>query len=99
MLVLTPEAISYIKEKRQPIYLDHPPLSGANSQMKIKPPPVKFGVPQNLSDFTLHEEQGVTVYMPRGLEVVQITVELSGILFLKKLMARVAVGKKLGSCC
>ncbi len=97
MLILTPEAVQYIKEKQQPNYLDHPPLSGANSQMKIKPPPVKFGVPQNPADFDLHEEQGVTVYMPRGLDVVQITVELSGILFLKKLMARVAVAKKLGS--
>jgi hypothetical protein len=94
LLVLTPEAIGYIKEKQQPIYLDHPPLSGENSQMKIKPPPVKFGVPQNPNDFTLHEEPGVSVYVPRGLEVVQITVELSGILFLKKLMARVAVAKR-----
>ena len=99
MLILTAEAIAYIKQKNQPIYLDHPPLSGANSQMKIKPPPVKFGVPQNLADFDLHEEQGVSVYMPRGLEVVNITVELSEFLFLKKLMARVAIGKKLGSCC
>ena len=94
MLVLTPEAKNYIKEKQQSIYLDHPPLSGANRQMKIKPPPVRFGVPQNPADFNLHEEQGVTVYMPRGLEVVNITVELSEFLFLKKLMARVAVAKR-----
>ena len=98
-MILTAEAIAYIKQKNQPIYLDHPPLSGANSQMKIKPPPVKFGVPQKPTDFNLHEEQGVTAYVPRGLEVVQITVELSELLFLKKLMARVAIGKKLGSCC
>ena len=61
MLVLTPEAVQYIKEKNQPIYLDHPPLVGANSQMKIKAPPVKFGTPQNAADFTQRQEQEVTV--------------------------------------
>ena len=96
MLILTPEAVQYIKEKNQPIYLDHPPLVGENSQIKIKAPPVKFGTPQNMADFTQSQEQGVTVYLPNGLDVVQITVELSGFLFLKKLMARVAVIRKIG---
>lgn len=94
MLILMPEAIQFIKEKQQPIYLDHPPLEGANSQMRVKAPAVKFGIPQQLSDFTVQQEHGVTVYVPRGLELVQITIELSGIICFKKLMARVAVKRK-----
>ena len=99
LLTLMPEAIQYIKEQQQPIFLDHPPLEGENRQMKVKAPAVRFGMPQQLADFNIHQEQGVTVYIPRGLELVNITIELSKILFIKKLMARIAVGKKMGGCC
>ena len=94
MLTLTPEAIQYIKEQQQPIYLDHPPLEGENRQMKVKAPAVRLGTPQQLSNFNIQQEQGVTVYVPRGLELVNITIELSTFLFIKKLMARIAVCKK-----
>ena len=96
MLLLTPEAIQYIKEQQQPIYLDHPPLEGENRQMKVKAPAVKLGTPKQLTDFNVQQEQGVTVYIPRGLELVNITIELSKVLFIKKLMARIAVNKKMG---
>ena len=96
MLILTPEAIQYINEQQQPIYLDHPPLEGENRQMKVKAPAVRLGTPQQLSNFNIQQEQGVTVYVPRGLELVNITIELSTFLFIKKLMARIAVCKKTG---
>ena len=99
MLILTPEAIEYINEQRQPIYLDHPPLEGENRLMKVKAPAVRLGTPQQLSNYNIQQEQGVTVYVPRGLELVNITIELSTFLFIKKLMARIAVGKKMGGCC
>ena len=98
MLRLTPEAINYIKNKQLDIYLDHPPLVGESSQLRIQIPSVKFGKPQNLSDFVVQNEEGITVYVPKGLEKTNITIELSGILFLKKLMARIDMAEKL-SCC
>ena len=96
LLTLTSEAIQYIKEQQQPIYLDHPPLEGENRQMKVKAPAVRLGTPQQLSNFNIRQEQDVTVYVPRGLELVNITIELSTFLFIKKLMARIAVCKKTG---
>lgn len=75
MLEFSPEAVQYIKDKGQSVYLEVPPVIGCCITICEKPE-VRFGRPYNPEKYEKREIQGLTVYLPDDFPSVDLKVNL-----------------------
>ena len=94
MLIITPEAVRYLKDKGEALYLDHPSASEAANRTFKELPTLKFGVPQRIEDFEIVQEDGATVYVPRAIWHIPMSLAASSFLGFKKLFLRLEEGKR-----
>ena len=77
MLTIDPKAVAFIENKKQPIYLDIPPII-SNCCMTIRESPaIRFGQPHNPEAYTERNIQGVTVLVPGDLPEIPLTITTS----------------------
>lgn len=84
MLNFSSEAVSYIRDKKQPVYLEIPPVIGCCITIREKPE-VRFGVPYNPEHYEKREMQGITVFIPHDLPDIPLTITLNTFLGIKHL--------------
>ncbi|KAF7597991.1 MAG: hypothetical protein CGU28_15390 [Candidatus Dactylopiibacterium carminicum] len=71
MLTLTDDALAFIAERRQPIFIDAPQTI-ESCCLEITPcPGVRFGRPRRPDQHTLREIQGVEVFVPHRFPATQ----------------------------
>ena len=66
MITITPEALEYIKQKGEPIYIDVPPLISCCVDL-VDHPAVRTGVPHNQEIYTKKTIQGIKIFVPFDL--------------------------------
>ena len=85
MLTIEPEALVFIGEKQQSIYLDMPPII-SNCCMTLREcPSVRFGQPHNIEDYIEKTVQGITIYLPHDLPEIPLTITVSRFLWRTRL--------------
>ena len=95
MLTITPEAIRFLQDKGQPVYLDHPSVAEASTRPSKKLPQIIYGMPKQPENFELCQQEGVMVYVPRIIWHIPITMAVSSFFTYKNLYFRVDEGKRL----
>lgn len=67
MITFSEEALAYVGEKKSSVLVDTPyKVSGCCFDM-TECPAVRFGEPKNPDDYTRHDQQGITLYLPKCL--------------------------------
>lgn len=84
MLSFSPEAVSYIKGKGKPVFLEIPPLIGCCITIQEKPE-VRLGQPYNPEVYEEKMIQGLTVFVPHDLPNIPLTVSVFTFLGIKHL--------------
>ena len=86
MLTITPEALSIIDKRRQPVFLDMPKLI-TNCCFNIQEcPAVRFGEPHNPSDYTRRTIQDITILVPHKLPDIPLVIAFSSVFGIKRLV-------------
>ena len=84
MLSITPEALTYIKQKGKPIYIDIPPLIGCCIDL-VDQPSVHTGIPHDPQNYQEQELQGIKIFIPNDLPDIPLSIEISSFLGIKRL--------------
>jgi hypothetical protein len=67
MISITEEALGFIRQRAQPVYLELPrPVTGCCFYLQ-ECPSVRFGKPREASQYRERTVQGVALLVPRGL--------------------------------
>lgn len=85
MLSVHPNAARYVKDRNQPVYLEQPPAIDACCFQLQEAPAVRFGVPQKPETFVVYYVEGITVYVPRAIDQIPLSLTLSNFLGFKSL--------------
>lgn len=85
MITITPEALDFINDRGESIYLDLPPIIGCCIQFRDCPS-VRFGTPYNPEGYEERVIQGVTIYIPHDLPDIPLTVALNSVFGYKRLV-------------
>lgn len=85
MLSVTAEAAQYVKDRNQPVHLERSPCIDACCFQLQEAPSVKFGPPPKPDTYVEHTIQGITVFVPRDLDTLPLTLTLNSFLGFKRL--------------
>ncbi|SFM97999.1 hypothetical protein SAMN05660284_00189 [Formivibrio citricus] len=69
MLSLSGDALALIEKKQMPVTIGIPPSINGCCIEVTECPSVVFGVPQQMSEYTMQSIQGVVVYVPKCLNL------------------------------
>lgn len=84
MIIISPEAQAYIREKNNSIYFDCPPLIGCCIHLK-ESPTIRFGIPYDVHNYDKTEINQLIVYIPHELPDIPLSVVLASFLGFKRL--------------
>jgi hypothetical protein len=85
MLAVTAEAAQYVKNRNQPIRLEQSPCIDACCFQLQEAPTAKFGPPAKPEEYVEHNIEGITVFVPRAIDAMTLTLTLSSFLGFKRL--------------
>jgi hypothetical protein len=87
MLTITPEALTFIQIKKQPIFLEMPkPITSCCFDCQ-ECPTVHFGKPNNMSQYNEKTIQDVTIFIPHRLpNNYPLTITVNSFFSLKRLV-------------
>lgn len=86
MLTISPEAVTFIRGRGSAIYLDLPKMITNCCFDFQECPSVRRGEPRDLREFEVRIIEGVTVFVPRRLPEMPLTIEVSSFLGIKRLV-------------
>lgn len=91
MISISPQALAIIRERKQPIHLDLPPVvTGGCCLPSIRECPViRFGPPRSSprKHYSVQSIDGITVHVPRGMpEEGNFTITVSSFLGIKRVV-------------
>ena len=67
MITFSEEALSLVKEKRSPVFIDHLYTVRGCCFRLTECPKVRFGTPENSGGYTRQDAQGVELHIPASL--------------------------------
>lgn len=84
MLTITPQAVQYIKERNNAIYLELPPVIDCCMHLQ-EAPMINLGNPPKPECHEKLEISGITVYLPHNLPTIPLTIIITSFLGFKRL--------------
>ncbi len=85
MLTLSDQALAYVREKNQPIYLEMSPTIKECCFTLKESPGVHFGEPKNKAGYHVRLIDGATVYTPDDLPDIPLTISVRNFFGFKSL--------------
>ena len=86
VLTLSEKVLAYVREKRQPIYLEMAPTISECCFTLTESPSVHVGMPKKKEDYHEREIEGVTVFVPHDMPSnIPLTINMQNYFGYKKL--------------
>ncbi len=86
MLTITPEAVAYVEERKESLYLDLPPVVRSCCITLQECPAVRLGRPRSSQNYHMRTVEGITLFVPQDLPDIPLTITLDRFLGFKRLV-------------